>query len=200
MKTTISMLFVVLLLTVIATAQTSPTPSVPPDIVVLQKNWHLYIRNPALDDDDPFSANAEFKDAQRAQKINDIQNAIRAKGSEERQPPPPRVIKPHDSLPSKPQATYVYRAKIKNTGAKTIRLIDWSYTFLDPDTQQELGRHLYSSKVKIRPGQNDELVGRSATPQTGTVNVKNAGRELSEQVVIYRIEYDDGSVWQNPTQ
>jgi hypothetical protein len=193
------MLFAVLLLTITATAQTSPASSVPPDVVVLQKNWHLYVRNPALDDD-PFSANVEFNDAQRAQRISDIQNAIRAKGSEERQPPPPRVHKNHDSFPAKQEATYVYRAKIKNTGAKTIRVIDWSYTFLDPDTQQELGRHLYSSKVRIRPGQNNELVGRSATPQTGTVNVKNIGKELNEQIVIYRVEYDDGSVWQNPSQ
>jgi hypothetical protein len=199
MKTTLSMLFVVPLLTMIATAQTSPASPVPPDIVVIQKNWHLYVRNPALDDD-PFSANVEFNDAQRAQRISDIQNAIRAKGSEERQPPPPRVHKSHDSLPAKQEATYVYRAKIKNTGAKTIRVIDWSYTFLDPDTQQELGRHLYSSKVKIRPGQNNELIGRSVSPQTGTVNVKNFGKELSEQIIIYRVEYDDGSVWQNPSQ
>jgi hypothetical protein len=187
-----------LLGTASAPAQTPPaTPAAPPDLVVLQKKWQTYARNPALDQD-PFSANDEFVDAQRAQKINDLQNKIRGRGAEALEPPPPRTKKNAEEPPPPGVVkTYVYRAKVKNTGAKTIRVIDWGYTFLDPETQQELGRHLYSTKVKIRPGRDDELVGRSAKPQTSTINVKNAGKELGEQVVIYRVEYEDGTVWQS---
>lgn len=197
------MLFLFLLCAVAAAAQTpatTMTTTAPPDLVVLQKKWQTYTRNPALDQDS-FSANDDFSDAQRAQRINDLQNKIRGRGAEALEPPPPRT-KRNDAPPPPPGVvtTYVYRAKVKNTGAKTIRAIDWGYTFLDPETQQELGRHLYSTKIKIRPGQNNELVGRSAKPQTSTVNVKNAGKELGEQVVIYRVEYDDGSVWQPPQQ
>lgn len=196
------MLFLLLLGAASATAQTPATtpspPAAPPDLVVLQKKWKTYTRNPALDAD-PFDANEEFEDARQAQRVNDIRNAIRARGSESREPPPARVSKINNP-DSKQIVTYVYRAKVKNTGAKTIRVIDWGYTFLDPDTQQELGRHLYTTKVKIRPGQDNELVGRSAKPQTSIVNVKNAGKELSEQVVIFRVQYDDGSVWQPPSQ
>ena len=175
------------------------TAAAPPDLVVLQKKWQTFTRNPALDQD-PFAANDDFADAQRQQRINDLQNKIRGRGAEALEPPVPRA---KDAKKESPQmgtlTTYVYRAKVKNTGAKTIRVIDWGYTFLDPDTQQELGRHLYTAKVKLRPGQDDELVGRSAKPQTSTVNVKSAGKSLGEQVVIYRVEYDDGTVWQ-PTQ
>ncbi|MDT5270570.1 MAG: hypothetical protein QOH49_2756 [Acidobacteriota bacterium] len=196
------MLFLLLFGAAAATAQTPatppPPPAAPPDLVVVQKKWQTYTRNPALDAD-PFDANEEFEDARQAQRINDIRNAIRARGSESREPPPARVSK-IDNPDSKRSVTYVYRAKVKNTGAKTIRVIDWGYTFLDPDTQQELGRHLYTTRVKIRPGQDNELVGRSANPQTSTISVKNAGKELSEQVVFFRIEYDDGSVWQPHTQ
>lgn len=195
----ILVLLVVLLGAVNAPAQTPSTATVPTDIVVIQKSWRVDVRNPALDDD-PFSANTEFNEAQRAQRISDIQNTIRARGSESREPTPPRVSKTKSSSSKKQMETYVYRAKIKNAGLKTIRAVDWGYMFVDPDTQQELGRHRYSSKVKIRPGQNSDLVGRSATPQTYIVNVKNAGKELSEQIVIYRVEYDDGSVWQTPVK
>ena len=201
MRTTVSLLFLFLLGAASAPAQTpTVTPAVPPDLVVLQKKWQTHVRNPALDQDS-FSANDDFSDAQRAQKINDLQNKIRGRGAEGLEPPPPRT-KRDDAPPPQPGVgtTYVYRAKVKNTGAKTIRVIDWGYTFLDPETQQELGRHLYSTKVKIRPGQDNELVGRSAKPQTSTVNVKNAGKEMGEQVVIYRVEYEDGSVWQPPQQ
>lgn len=202
MRTAVSLLFLFLLGAASATAQTPATtaiPVAPPDLVVLQKKWHAYTRNPALDQD-PFDANDDFVDSQRAQKINDLQNKIRGRGAEALEPPPPPTKRSKDSPPPGVVTTYVYSAKVKNTGGKTIRVIDWGYTFLDPDTRQELGRHLYSTKVKIRPGQDNELVGRSAKPQTSTVSVKNAGKELSEQIVIYRVEYDDGTIWQSPPQ
>ena len=196
MKTMIWAFFLVLLGAINAPAQNPSTATLEPDIVVLQKNWHVYVRNPALDDD-PFSANAEFTDNQRAQRINDIQNSIRARGGESREPPPPRASKIVRS-PSKELETYVYRAKIKNAGLKTIRVVDWEYVFVDPDTQQELGRHRFLNKVKIQPGKNSEPVGRSPSPQTSILNVNSADKQPSEQVLINRVEYDDGSVWQNP--
>ncbi|HEX8129380.1 MAG TPA: hypothetical protein VF527_09785 [Pyrinomonadaceae bacterium] len=187
---------------VVASAQTSPAVSDPPDIVVVQKNWRPIVHNSLLDAD-PFSANAEFNEALRAQRDNDIRNAIRARGSESREPPPPRRKK-GEALPSTPTATYVYQVKLRNTGTKTIRAVDWGYIFTDPETQQEVGRHRYSNKVKIRPGQNNGMVGRTSSPPTYIVNVKNVGKEpgkkLSEQVVIYRVEYEDGTVWQNPSK
>ncbi|HEX8338506.1 MAG TPA: hypothetical protein VF621_17440 [Pyrinomonadaceae bacterium] len=196
MRTVFSLLCLLLLGAAAATAQTPPPPAAPPDLVVLQKKWQAYVRNPALDRD-PFDANDDFADAQRQQKINDLQNKIRGRGNEALEPPPPRVKQNNDPPPPPGVfTTYVYKARVRNTGTKTVRVIDWGYTFLDPETRQELGRHLYTAKVKIRPGQDNELVGRSAKPQTGTVSVKNAGKELGEQVVIYRVEYEDGSVWQ----
>jgi hypothetical protein len=196
------LLFLFLLGTAAAAAQTpatTATAAAPPNLVVLQKKWQSYTRNPALDED-PFDANDDFADTQRAQRINDLQNKIRGRGAEALEPPPPPTKRTKDTPAPGQVKTYVYRAKVKNTGLKTIRAIDWGYNFTDPETQQELGRHFYSTKVKIRPGQDNELVGRSAKPQTSTISVKNAGKELGEQVVIYRVEYEDGSVWQPPQQ
>jgi len=202
MKAMSSVLCAVLLGAAIASAQTSSSVSVPPDIIVLQKNWRLDVRNSSLDED-PFTANTEFNDALRAQRENDIRNMVRAKGGESREPPPPRAGKSKDSSPT-PATTYLYQVKIRNTGTKTIRSVNWVYTFVDPETQTELGRHRYSNKIKIRPDQNNVLVGRTVSPPTYVVNVKNSGKDvgkqLSEQVVISRIEYEDGTVWQNPTK
>lgn len=202
MKSVSLVICAVLLGAVIASAQTESNASVAPDIVVLQKSWRLHVRNSALDED-PFSANTEFNEALRAQRVNDLQNAIRARGAESRQPPPPRPGKTQD-VTAQPGETYVYQVKIRNTGKKTIRAVDWGYIFTDPETRQEQGRHRYSNKVKIRPEQNTGLVGRTASPPTYIVSAKNAGKDirkrLSEEVVIYRIEYDDGTVWQNPAK
>ena len=204
MRTAVSIFFLLLLGAASTAAQTPPattapaTPAAPPDLVILQKKWQSHVRNPALDAD-PFDANDDFETARQEQRINEIRNTIRARGNEAREPPPITNNKINNP-DSKQIMTYVYRARVKNTGAKTIRIIDWGYTFLDPETRQELGSHLYTTKVKIRPGQDGELIGRSGKPQTSTVNVKNAGKEPGEQIVIYRVQYDDGSVWQPPSQ
>src|SRR5215203_2222714 len=174
MRRAVSLFFLFLLGATAVHAQTpepAASPAGPPDLVVLQKKWKTYARNPALDED-PFAANDDFADAQRQQKINDLQNKIRGRGAEALEPPPPRVKKTEDPPPPGVVTTYVYQAKVRNTGAKTIRVIDWGYNFLDPETRQELGSHLYTTKVKIRPGQESELVGRSSKPQTSTVSVK----------------------------
>jgi hypothetical protein len=202
MKIVSLILCVILLGAGIASAQNAPNVSDPPDVVVLKKEWRPVVRSPLLDAD-PFSPNTEFNDALRAQRVNDIQNAIRARGSESREPPPVRGNKSRP-VSAYPAGAYLYQVKIRNTGAKTIRAVDWGYIFTDPETQQEQGRHRYSNKVKIRPGQNKDLVGRTATPPTRTVNVRSVGKEsskqFSEHVVIYRIEYDDSTVWQNPSK
>lgn len=205
MRRAVSLLFLCLLGAASAAAQTPPataptatTNAAPPDLIVLQKKWQSHVRNPALDAD-PFEGNDGFETARQEQRANEIRNTIRARGNEAREPPPVTNNK-IGSPDSKQIVTYVYSAKVKNTGAKTIRVIDWGYTFFDPETRQEIGRHLYTTKVKIRPGQDSELIGRSGKPQTSTVNVKSAGKEPGEMIVIYRIQYDDGSVWQPPSQ
>lgn len=203
MRRAVSLLFLFLFAAASAAAQTpaataSATTPAPPDLIVLQKQWKSHVRNPALDAD-PFEGNNGFETARQEQRANEIRNTIRARGNEAREPPPVTNNK-IGNPDSKQIVTYVYSAKVKNTGAKTIRVIDWGYTFLDPETRQEIGRHLYTTKVKIRPGQDSELVGSSRKPQTSTVNVKSAGKEPGEQIVIYRVQYEDGSVWQPPSQ
>ena len=177
---------------------TTPTVTAPPDLVLVQKKWQTFTRNPALDAD-PFDANDDFEAGRQLQRANEIRNTIRARGSESREPPPVRASK-IEHPDSHQIVKYIYRARLRNTGAKTVRVIDWGYTFLAPETQEELGRHPFTTRVKLRPGQESELVGRDDKPQTSTIDVKNAGKTLVEQIVIYRIEYDDGSVWQLPQQ
>lgn len=194
-----------------APPQAAPALHAPPDIVLLQKGWSSERRNPALDDD-PFASNTEYTDAQRAQKMTELQNTIRSRGSEAREPPPYRPSrttdpnKPKDTfeqpkatLPSADRrTTYTYRAKVKNTGAKTIRVVHWGYAFLDPETQQPLGLHRYATKVRIRPGESFELAGRSSSPQTSTVSANSVAKKPEEMIVIFRVEYDDGAVWEIP--
>lgn len=95
---------------------------------------------------------------------------------------------------------YIYEAKIKNTGEKTIRAIFWTYVVFDKETQAVVGSHRFRSNVTVRAGKTGSLVGRSKNAPVGVVNaakpLKDKDTNYAEAVTIDRIEYTDDTVWQ----
>ncbi len=83
---------------------------------------------------------------------------------------------------------------------KIIKALDWDYVFFDINNQNETGRRRFRSEVKIEPGKSKELKFFLPTPPTQTVSihslVKNERASLGELVMVLRIEYEDGSVWE----
>lgn len=191
----------VLILAAAVSAQMPPDLSGAPDLEVVKLKWHRAVRNPALDED-PFRANDEQREFERDLRINSRRNRDRAA---EGKPvvATSRPQRPVETASHAPSERYVYSVKIKNTGAKTIRTLEWEYVFYEPKTQEEVGRHRYTSNVNLRPGKTGEVVGESTSTPTGVVDVSKAGKELrdqySEKVVIHRVEYSDGSSWQRST-
>ena len=97
---------------------------------------------------------------------------------------------------------FVYKASLKNTGDKAVKSIDWDYVFFDAGTTQEIGRHMFSSAGRIAPGKTKELSFTLRRPPTATVSLQSLNEKerkgLDERIVVVRIEYEDGSVWQRP--
>jgi hypothetical protein len=97
---------------------------------------------------------------------------------------------------------FVYKTSVRNDGTKTIKSIDWDYVFYDAATKTELGRRQFSSLEKIQPGKTKELKFFIKGPPTRTISVdalnKNEKMNLGEAIVVVRVEYDDGSVWEHP--
>ncbi len=99
-----------------------------------------------------------------------------------------------------PRFGYRYKVLVRNSGAKAIKAIDWDYILYDPDTQNEIARHQFASEEKISPGKEKELSVFILSPPTRTVasdqhNNKD-GNQFTEHAIIVRIEYSDGSTWQ----
>lgn len=194
--------FNLLLLTILAVAGASaqvPTDSSPPGLVVGDISWRKEAFVPALYED-PLSRNQEHADLEREQKQTIRQNVIRVQSG---QLPLPLPTTPASTTRPKLSSVYYrYEAKIKNTGTKTVRQVTWEYFLLEPETEFEIGRHEYISKVNLRFGKGTTVVGISDTPPNGVVSVTKSGQEVRnkfvERVVINRIEYDDGTVWQRP--
>jgi hypothetical protein len=216
-----------LLLVGTASAQvpSKPDPVDAPTVTVTQINWRREVFIPALYDD-PMRINQDRDDLERDQKATARENANRVKMGETPIPPLTKKIAsntpvgstpmgvplgdepagnpnlPAQSDPGASSVHYLYEAKIKNTGVKTIRTIVWEYSLFDPDTEVEVGRHRFTGNITVRSGKTVNLTGRSKKPPAGVVEVTKSGnglqRKYHERVVIQRIEYDDGTFWQRP--
>ena len=108
-----------------------------------------------------------------------------------------------ENAPSKPARYYFfYRASMRNTSTKAIAEIDWDYVFLDEGTGDELDRRQFTSVQNIGPGKQKELTFTLTTPPTRRISVHSLDKKersgIAERVVIVRVKYADGSVWQLP--
>lgn len=194
-----ALLLLVFLLLVDVSAQSPTAESDPPDLTVTKKNWRKEIHHPALTSD-PFRPNDEQAELQRVQKDNSIRNSVRVR---EGNTPLP-TARPSTPMPTEaegPSARFVYRVTVKNSGTKTITGLAWDYLFFDSDKVQQIGQHSFRHRIKIRPGKTAELIGHSTRPPSSVIDASKTKKgevELSEEVIILRIEYEDGSVWQRP--
>jgi hypothetical protein len=89
---------------------------------------------------------------------------------------------------------YMYKATFKNTGSKTVVLIGWAYTFIEPADKQE-SSHQFFSKIKIKQGQKKEVSAFIAKPPTRTVSAKEANNVIEGKVKVNFIKYEDGTIW-----
>ena len=105
-----------------------------------------------------------------------------------------------DSRAAKPVDGFAYRAKVHNAGTKPIEIIFWEYQFKETAAGPPLLRRQFLCGVAIKPEKDKELQAFSlAGPQdVVSVNIlaKKSGNSGTEQVVINRVEFADGSIWQ----
>jgi hypothetical protein len=103
---------------------------------------------------------------------------------------------------SPPRYVFVYRAKVRNIGTAAIAAIDWDYIFYERGTENEIGRQQFTSEETIGAGKTRELIVTLSSPPTHTISVTALNKEerdaLSEKVIVVRVKYADGSVWQAP--
>lgn len=99
-----------------------------------------------------------------------------------------------------PRYGFRYKLSVRNDGAKAVKELDWDYVFTDAATGDEVGRHKFTSEGRVSPGKAREFSFFIPNPPTLRVSAyaldKNERASLNEQVVLVRILYEDGTVWQ----
>jgi len=195
----------------------------PAAVTVTQVSWRKEVFIPALYED-PMKVNQDQKELERDQKATIRANVERGRQGQAPLPIPGKKIASNTPVGSTPMGVplgeepagnrnlpdtpdpgpssvhYIYEAKIKNTGEKTIRVIFWTYSLFDKETQALVGSHRFRTNVTIRAGKTGSLVGRSKNAPVGVVNaakpLKDKETNYAEAVTIDKIEYSDNTIWQ----
>jgi hypothetical protein len=100
----------------------------------------------------------------------------------------------------KPVLGYSYRAKVQNTSKSVVDIVFWEYQFVDAADPAIVTRRQFLCGVNIKPDKTKELqaftlAAPSEVVSVGTLASKD-GSPLKESVIINRVEYADGTIWQ----
>ena len=202
---------ILLLVTVTSAAprarQATPDPQGAPGVAVVKFTWQKE-RIPGWEKNQ-FGPSFETYDAMRERVGNErrIQQARNAgnRAEAERRESAAKMIE-DAKIPKgsknveRPRDGYRYKLHVRNIGAKTIKLIDWDYVFLKTTDGSEIARHQFTSEEKIKPGSEKELSVFTLSPPSRAVSAsalgKNGQPPFNEKVVVVRVVYTDGSVWE----
>jgi hypothetical protein len=192
----------------LAAAQSATNTPGPPDIAILKFSWSKVhplqnnnIGDPSLETYDQVrdrvanerrmadARNSNNKsEAARIERVEQMREDAKSKAQQQKTP--------------LPREAYNYKVTLQNNGAKTIKSIDWDYIFFDPLTKNEVAHHQFTSDEKIGPGKTKEFGVLYPSPPIRTISASALSNKkelpFKEQVILVRITYSDGSIWQHP--
>ena len=201
----VSVLLLSLLLVPVVSRAQEPSSSTAAQVDVVKFSWSKERLNWEVN---PFSGpNENFHEMQfRARSEKRVSDAKRSgttgqQTSAERDAKADAAIIQAARQPTGPPRYYfIYRASLRNSSDKPIAEIDWDYVFIDSATNQELSRHQFTSTKTIAPGKSKELSFMLSSPPTKRISVHALNKQersgISDQVVVVRVKYADGSVWE----
>jgi hypothetical protein len=99
----------------------------------------------------------------------------------------------------KPQDRFAFKIKVQNSEKKAIEIVFWEYQFQDPSDASIVARRQFLCGVNIPGEKTKELEGFSVSGPN-VVNVSTLADKsenpFKQKVLINRVEYADGSIWQ----
>ena len=105
-----------------------------------------------------------------------------------------------ESRAPKAVAGFSYRAKIHNASGKVIEVVFWEYQFKETADPDAISRRQFLCGVSIKPEKDKELEAFTLTGPRNVVSVdalaSKSENASDEKVLINRVEFADGSIWQ----
>jgi hypothetical protein len=109
-----------------------------------------------------------------------------------------KIVQESRTAPAKSLDTFAYEAKIQNGSKKAIDVVFWEYQFIDPAAATPT-RHQFLCGANLKPAKEKELKAISLSGPSNVVSVEtlaSGSTRFLERVLINRVEYADGSIWQ----
>jgi hypothetical protein len=95
---------------------------------------------------------------------------------------------------------YEYRVKFKNEGARAVEVLFWEYQFSEAANPSNVTRRQFLCGVAIKPGKDKEVISFSVSGPSNVVSAgslaNESGPAYAEKIVVNRVEYADGTIWQ----
>jgi hypothetical protein len=104
---------------------------------------------------------------------------------------------------TKPQTEgFIYQTKIQNNSVKPVAVVFWEYQFREKGSPKILSRRQFVCLAKVKPAKTRDLEIFTLAAPSSVVSVKSLSKKseptFDETVIINRVEFDDGSIWQRP--
>jgi hypothetical protein len=179
-----------------------------PDLAVVSHRWSKTRRvtanvTPNLPPPPaPSMADTARRNAERSERINDsggprqparLSIDARAAALE-------KIARDAGAPPSKSIDGFSYQLKLKNESKKQIEVVFWEYQFIELATPDIVTRRQFLCGLNLKPGKEKELMAFSLSGPSRVVSVQSLANKVEkppqERVLINRVEYADGTIWQ----
>lgn len=94
---------------------------------------------------------------------------------------------------------YAYRVKVRNIGKKVAEVLFIEYQFIEAAKPNSVARRQFLCGVNIKPDKAQELQAFSVAGPSDVISVASLAKTdniFKEQVLINRVEFSDGTIWQ----
>lgn len=201
-----TLLLLPLLLTLVPPGQNAAPPADESSVAVLSFKWEKD-RRAVENRDAPSTAPAAAmipanKNFERNRRINDPVGARdpNADTIDGRSAAIEKNVRDARSSKRKPVDGFAYEVKIRNAGKKAVEVVFWEYQFIETAKPSNVARRQFLCGAQIKPNKEKELqafslAGPGDVISAGSLEGKSA-KLFEEKVVINRVEYADGSIWQ----
>jgi hypothetical protein len=103
-----------------------------------------------------------------------------------------------------PKSVYVdgflYQARIRNAGKSAVEVLFWEYQFKERANPANVTTRHFLCGVNIKPNKEQELSVFSTFSPAGVISAESLGDKsgnlFEEKILINRVEYADGTIWQ----
>ena len=165
------------------------------DLSVLKFSWSRY--HPAVNAEPSWDAPPDYRqrsDREKAQAQIQYGDIIKSQALQKAERDARRTAIESGQI-------FTYKVKVRNASEKAIKNFYWEYQIIESASPENLSRRQFFCATQIKTNEQKGLeVFSLIPPTTNVISAKtlagDSKKPFDENVVINRIEYKDGSIWQ----